>query len=83
MTGMEMPVNYVVEMYVDRVAACKNYQKEAYTDESALKYFDRGKDKYMMHENTYNLLLSLLKYLAANGEEATNDYIRREILHNK
>lgn len=83
MTGMEMPVNYVVEMYVDRVAACKNYQKEAYTDESALKYFDRGKDKYMMHENTYNLLLSLLKYLAANGEEAANDYIRREILHNK
>jgi len=83
MTGMKMPVNYVVEMYCDRVAACKNYQKEKYTDRSALEYFDRGKDKYMMHDETYDLLYGLLKYLAENGESATNDYIRKEILHNK
>ncbi len=83
MTGMKMPVNYVVEMYVDRVAACKNYQKDKYTDESALIYFNKGKAKYMMHSDTYDLLLRLLTYLADNGEKATNDYIRREILHNK
>ena len=26
--GMEMPVKYVVEMYIDRVSAAKNYQKK-------------------------------------------------------
>ncbi|MBR5636413.1 MAG: catalase [Pseudobutyrivibrio sp.] len=83
MTGMEMPVNYVVEMYCDRVAACKNYQKEAYTDRSALEYYEKGKGKYMMHANTSKLLEKMLRYLAEHGEEATNEYIRREILKNK
>ena len=78
-----MPVNYVVEMYCDRVAACKTYQKDAYTDRSALEYYEKGKGKYMMHENTAKLLESLLTYLAEHGEAATNDYIRREILKNK
>ncbi len=83
MTGMEMPVKYVVEMYCDRVAACKTYQKEAYTDESALNYYNRGKAKYMMHKNTARLLEDMLNHLAKYGEEATNDYIRKEILKNK
>ncbi len=83
MTGMEMPVRYVVEMYCDRVAACKTYQKDKYTDRSALEYFEKGKGRYMMHANTAALLEKLLKHLAEYGEEATNDYIRREILRNK
>lgn len=83
MTGMEMPVNYVVEMYVDRVAACKTYQKEKYTDASALIYFNKGKGKYLMHKNTEALLEDMLKHLAEHGEKATNEYIRKEILHNK
>lgn len=80
--GNKMPIKYVVEMYVDRVCASKNYQKELYTDQSALRYFNKGKDKYMMHEDTYDKLVMLLTYLADNGEEATNEYIRKEILHN-
>lgn len=83
MTGMKMPVKYVVEMYCDRVAACKNYQKEKYTDRSALEYFQKGKSIYMMHPETAKLLEDLLTYLADNGEEAANKYIRKEILHNK
>ena len=79
--GNKMPVKYVVEMYVDRVAASKNYQKEQYDDSSALKYYEKGKNRYMMHADTEKLLVKLLTYLAKNGEEATNDYIRREILH--
>lgn len=80
--GNKMPIKYVVEMYVDRVSASKNYQKDLYTDQSALRYFNKGKDKYMMHEDTYDKLVMLLTYLADNGEEATNEYIRKEILHN-
>ena len=34
-----------------------------------------------MHPDTEALLVEMLEYLAENGEEATNDYIRREILH--
>ncbi len=82
MTGMEMPVNYVVEMYCDRVAACKNYQKEKYTDSSALEYYNLGKGKYMMHPNTAALLEEMLVYLKDHGEKETNLYIRKNILRN-
>ena len=80
MSGMRMPVNYVVEMYVDRVAASKNYQKEAYTNRSALEYYERGKSHYVMHPDTTALLEHLLHKLADEGETATNAYIRRVIL---
>ena len=83
MAGMRMPVNYVVEMYCDRVAACKIYQKDAYTDRSALEYYNRGKAKYLMHPDTAALLEDMLTHLANEGEEATNQYIRKNILHNK
>jgi len=79
--GNKMPVKYVVEMYVDRVMASKNYQKDKYTDSSALEYYEKGKKRYMMHPDTEALLVMLLTYLAENGEEAANDYIRKEILH--
>ena len=36
MAGMKMPVCYVAEMFVDRISASKNYQKDKYTDRSAL-----------------------------------------------
>ncbi|WP_028243888.1 DUF5662 family protein [Pseudobutyrivibrio ruminis] len=83
MAGMKMPVNYVVEMYCDRVAACKTYQKDAYTDRSALEYYNKGKAKYLMHPDTAALLEDMLTHLANEGEEATNQYIRKNILHNK
>ena len=60
-----------------------NYQKEKYTDKSALEYYELGKGHYMMHPETEALLERLLTYLSEHGEAATNDYIRREILHNK
>ena len=41
--GMDMPTKYVVEMFIDRMCASKNYQKENYRDDSALKYYERGK----------------------------------------
>lgn len=83
MSGMRMPVNYVVEMYVDRVAASKNYQKEAYTDRSALDYYLRGKPHYIMHPDTQALLEHLLYMLADQGEEATNAYIRKVVLSHR
>lgn len=83
MTGMKMPVNYVVEMFIDRMSASKNYQKEKYTDRSPLEYFEKGRGHYMMHPETEALLERLLVMLAEEGEERTYSYIRREVLKNK
>lgn len=83
MCGMRMPDNYVVEMLIDRISASKNYQKEAYTDRSALEYYRRGKDSLLLHPQSAQLLEKLLVMVAQEGERATYDYIRREILHNK
>lgn len=80
MIGMKMPVNYVVEMFIDRIAACKNYQKEGYRDDSPLKYYERGKDHSIIHPETKALLESLLHKLADEGEEETFRYIKKEVL---
>ena len=80
MGGMEMPVNYVVEMFCDRVAACQIYQKERYTDASAWEYYARSSDHYIVHPNTAALLETLLKMLRDEGEEKTVAYIRGEVL---
>lgn len=80
MTGMKMPIRYVVEMFMDRVAASKVYNKENYTDAFPLLYYEKGKDHYMLHEDTRNMLESLLQMLADEGEEKTFQYIKKEVL---
>ena len=80
--GMEMPVNYVIEMFCDRVAASKIYNKDKYTDADSLNYFKRGMDHYIINPNTKKLLYSLLVMLSEKGEDYTFAYIRRNILHN-
>ncbi len=74
-----MPVKYVVEMFCDRIAASKNYNKENYNDAFPLEYFRKGKARKnnLLHPETDALLESLLVMLAEKGEDATFDYIRR------
>ena len=79
--GMEMPVNYVIEMFCDRVAASKIYNKDKYTDADSLNYFKRM-DHYIINPNTKKLLYLLLVMLSEKGEDYTFAYIRRNILHN-
>lgn len=80
MTGMKMPVRYVVEMVMDRIAASKVYKKEEYTDRSPWEYYDRGRDHLVLHDETRALLEKLLWMLAEEGEEKTFHYIRQHIL---
>ncbi len=81
MSGMRMPKKYVVEMFIDRISASKNYQKEKYTDKSPLAYYENGKDRYIMHEDTRKLLEKLLHILAEKGENVFY-YIRKKVLKN-
>lgn len=78
--GMKMPVNYVVEMYIDRVCASKNYLKGRYTSDCPLQYYSTGKEFYIMHEDTRALLELLLVMLSLRGEDVVNDFIRKGIL---
>ena len=82
-TGMRMPEKYVVEMLMDRIAACKVYMHGNYTDSSPLAYYERGKDITMMHRDTRELLEFMLKMLAEKGEKETFAYVKKEILHKR
>lgn len=76
--GMKMPVRYVVEMCMDRIAACRVYQKERYTNASPWEYHQKGRRVHeVMHPESFALLEKLLKMLAEQGEEATFAYARR------
>ena len=75
----QMPVNYVIEMFCDRVAASMIYQKEKYTDSSALDYYIQGRDKILIHPNTDAMIFSLLTYLSKNGLDKTIEYIKQEV----
>lgn len=83
MVGMKMPLKYVVEMFIDRVCASKNYQREKYTDESAWEYYEKGKGHYMIHPDTQKLLEKLLRMLAEEGEDKTFSYIKNVLLKQK
>ncbi|MBQ5431020.1 MAG: catalase [Lachnospiraceae bacterium] len=82
MAGMKMPERYVVEMFVDRISASKNYLKESYRDDAPLQYFLKSQDHYIIHPQTKELLHQLLLMNAQKGEDETFRYIRKEILHN-
>ncbi|MBQ7491764.1 MAG: catalase [Clostridia bacterium] len=74
---VKMPLKYVVEMFCDRVAACKTYQGKNYTDAKPLEYFNRGVGKQVMHEETGAFLENLLTMLAQEGEDKTFAWIRQ------
>ena len=80
---VKMPLRYVAEMFCDRVAACKIYMGERYTDRSALDYFLGGKHRRSIHPETSALLESLLTMLAEKGEDEVFSYIRWLIKENK
>lgn len=83
LVGMKMPLKYVIEMFCDRVAASKTYNKEKYTDADSLKYYMRGRGHYVIHPDTDELLHKLLEMLAQKGEDETFSYIKKELLTKK
>ena len=79
---LPMPRKYFVEMIMDRRAACMTYQGKAYTDASALAYFNRGLEKDKMHPQTQRELCYVLTMLAEKGEKETFSFLR-ELLAGK
>lgn len=83
MVGCRMPLNYVAEMMMDRIAASKVYNKGTYTQHMPLEYYEKGKHAYMIHPETRALLEYLLHMLDEQGEEATFAYIRKNLVGKK
>lgn len=76
---VKMPIEYVIEMFCDRVAASKVYMGKNYNDNSPLEYFEHAKGRRIIHPETSDLLEKLLIMLAENGEDYTFAYIRRHL----
>ena len=76
---IKMPYNYVVEMVCDRVAACKVYQKEKYTDASPLAYYLSRNDQKYMHPETAKALEEALTMIQNKGEKATFAALKKRI----
>ena len=76
LVGNKMPVNYVAEMMMDRIAASSGYKGKDYTNSSPMEYYNREKDFIVIHPETRALLVHLLTVLSEQGEEALFAEIR-------
>ncbi|MDD6279680.1 MAG: DUF5662 family protein [Oscillospiraceae bacterium] len=75
-----MPDIFVYEMFCDRVAASKTYNKEKYNDSSSLEYFLRGKsNRLMIAQSTSDQIEFLLTMLSEKGEDYTFAYIHSKV----
>ena len=81
--SVPMPRKYLVEMVMDRIAACKVYQGEKYTDGSALEYYQKSMERSLMHPRTQKELEYILTMLRDRGEQETFRYLKEEVLPGK
>ena len=81
--GVPMPRKYLVEMVMDRRAACITYQGKNYKPDSALRYLVESKEQYLMNSDTRRELQYILTMLAEQGERETFRYIRESVLKGK
>ena len=78
-----MPRKYLVEMVMDRRAACMTYQGKNYRDDSALEYFEKSREKQLMHPQTRRELEYILTMLAQRGEREMFRYLKNTVLPGK
>lgn len=81
--SIPMPRKYFVEMVMDRRAACMTYQGEDYRDDSPLNYFEKSRERELMHPETSRQLGYVLKMLAEKGEKETFRYLKDQVLEGK
>lgn len=80
LVGEPMPTKYMVELCLDRIAACRVYHGKDYTDKDPLEYLNRSRDSNLMHPQTKQQVVELLTMLAERGETKTLRYIRQVVL---
>ena len=79
--GVEMPRQYVAEMFCDRLAASRVYRGKDFDPGDPYKFFQRSMQKRLLiAPETAALLETMLVKLRDEGEDAAFDYIRKEVL---
>ena len=81
--AIHMPRKYLVEMVMDRRAACLVYEGKNYTPASALNYLTKSREKSLIHPETLRELTYILTMLRDEGEDATFRYLRENVLTGK
>ena len=81
--AVPMPRKYLVEMVMDRRAACMVYQGKNYHPGSELEYLQRSKERLLMNEKTLRELGFILTMLQEDGEEKTFAYLKYHVLAGK
>ena len=79
MGGCKMPMKYVAEQFCDRVAACRIYLGDKYTDGAAYDYYKRSQKHIMIHPETGAEIEKMLLVLKEQGEDAAFAYVRRRL----
>ncbi len=79
MGGCKMPIKYVAEMFCDRIAACRVYQGDKYTDASAYEYYQHSRGHILIHAETDALINRWLLLLKEEGEARACAQIREEL----
>lgn len=79
LSGAKMPVNYLVEMVMDRIAASRVYRGAGYTDGAAWEYYQMEQPYLsgIMHPETQAELEKILIMLDKKGERVTFAYLRK------
>ena len=72
-------MKYVAEMFCDRIAACKIYLGDRYTDAAPYDYFIRSKGHILLHEETSGEIERMLLVLKERGEDAAFAYVRERL----
>lgn len=79
--GVEMPKEYVAEMFCDRLAASKVYRGDAFDPADPYRFFQRSMTRFILiHPATAALLETMLVKLRDEGEDAAFDYIKHDVL---
>lgn len=81
--SVPMPRKYLVEMVMDRRAACMTYEGDNYTPASAWNYFAKSRERRLMHPQLERELNFLLSMLRDDGEEKTFRYLKETVLAGK
>ena len=76
---LRIPSRFVAEMVCYRIAACQTYQKEKYTDASALNYYLQGTDRHYLHPETAAQLESYLTWVRDEGIDRAFARIREDL----
>ena len=78
--AIEMPINYVVEMFCDRVAATMVYQGTQFNFKAPLDYYNKTHHYYVINENTDRISVS---YTHLRAHETGRNLVCRLLLEKK